>query len=103
MRFGNPYFIIGEKIQLLQRWILVHSMIYYNYDTNIISDEEYDKNCRQLKFYMQKYPEIETKYSYIFDYEWRGYTLDKAINKKDKQNILRDVQILLRGRQNNEI
>ena len=29
MEFKNPYFLTVERINLLQRWILVHSYLYY--------------------------------------------------------------------------
>ena len=49
MNWNNPYFTTLEKINLLCRWVTVHSIIYYERDTNIVSDKLFDNNCKQLK------------------------------------------------------
>lgn len=36
------------KIGYLQRYIIVHSIIYYELDGNVISDKEFDNAARQL-------------------------------------------------------
>ena len=56
MKFGNPYFEQYEKISLLQRWLIVHSIIYYELGDNIVPDSMWDKNARQLAKKMEKYP-----------------------------------------------
>lgn len=48
MEFNNPYAGPIYKMELLQRWILVHSYIYYELNDSIVSDEMYDSNCKQL-------------------------------------------------------
>ena len=48
MRFNNPYLDTQTKIELLQKWILLHSYIYYVLNRNVVSDKVYDDNCRQL-------------------------------------------------------
>lgn len=37
-----------EYIDFLQRFILVHSYIYYELDSNVISDRLYDKKSKEL-------------------------------------------------------
>lgn len=45
------------KMNLLERWILVHSIIYYEYNTNVVKDYIYDSNVKQLVYLIKKYPE----------------------------------------------
>lgn len=70
MKFSQA-FTDKEKIQLLQRWILVQSIAYYQLNENIASDFEYDANALQLIDLMRKYP-AEAKQSqyhkYFHDY-----------------------------------
>lgn len=37
-----------DTIDWLCRKIIIHSIIYYDYNENIISDTDYDKCCKQL-------------------------------------------------------
>lgn len=55
MKF-RKHFTIIEKIQLLQRWILVQSFAYYQLNENIASDFQYDANALQLIDLMREYP-----------------------------------------------
>lgn len=47
MKFDRPFSIV-ERIQLLERSILVHSYTYYELNENLISDFQYDENAKQL-------------------------------------------------------
>jgi hypothetical protein len=70
MKFRKPFSVI-EKIQLLQRWILVQSFAYYELNENIASDFKYDANAKQLVELMKNHPEEanRSKYSeYFHDY-----------------------------------
>lgn len=70
MKLDKPFNIV-EKIQLLQRWILVQSFAYYELDQNIASDFKYDDNAKQLVELMKKHPEEakRSRYSeYFYDY-----------------------------------
>ena len=66
MKFHKPFTIV-EKIQLLQRSILVNSFAYYELNDNILSDFQYDANARQLEELSKEYPE-EFKRSRYFKY-----------------------------------
>lgn len=47
---------IAEKIKRRRLQLLVHSYIYYELDTNIISDETWDKWAKELVYLQQHYP-----------------------------------------------
>lgn len=66
MKFHMPYTIV-ERIQLLQRSILVNSFAYYELDSNLLSDFQYDDNAKQLAEFKKQYPE-EFKRSRYFEY-----------------------------------
>lgn len=59
-----------EKVSYLQRRVLVYSMAYYNQDTNIVSDMEYDGVSRQLAKMQANLSPKEfqrTRYGYAFE------------------------------------
>lgn len=70
MRFHNPFNVV-EKIQLLQRSILVNSFAYYELNENILTDFQYDANAMQLVDLMKNNPTEakRSRYSeYFYDY-----------------------------------
>ena len=67
MKFKNPYMTGREQVSTLQRWVLVHSYIYYNTDKSFVSDFVYDANCKQLVKTMEENPEAKTRYSEAFE------------------------------------
>ena len=70
MRFHKTY-TNTEKIQLLQRSILVNSLAYYVLDENILTDFQYDATALQLAELKKKYPEEFNRskyYEYFYDY-----------------------------------
>lgn len=66
MKFHTP-FTPTERIQLLQRSILVNSFAYYELDGNLLSDFQYDENAKQLAGLKKQYP-AEFKRSRYFEY-----------------------------------
>lgn len=95
MKFRKP-FNCTEKIQLLQRWILVQSLAYYELNENIASDFKYDDNAKQLVELMKNHPEEakRSRYSeYFYDYcpteenvhYTSGFDLIERVRRADKQ------------------
>ena len=66
MIFSKPFTPL-EKIQLLQRSILVNSFAYYELNENLLSDYQYDMNSMQLADLQKQYPE-EFKNSRYYEY-----------------------------------
>lgn len=75
MKFHKPFNTV-EKIQLLQRSILVNSFAYYELDSNILSDFQYDANARQLEELAKSHPE-EFKRSRYYRYFYDFYDTDE--------------------------
>lgn len=94
MKMHKPFTPL-EKIQLLQRSILVNSFAYYVLDTNILTDFQYDANAIQLAELKKQYPEEFERskyYDYFHDYcsdedgtvNTSGFDLLERVRKNDK-------------------
>ena len=94
MKYHMPFNTV-EKIQLLQRSILVNSFAYYVMDSNILSDFQYDANAMQLAEMRKKYPEEFERsryYEYFHDFcqdddihYTSGFDLLDRVKKEDKE------------------
>ena len=89
----NHVFTPFEKIQLLQRSILVNSFAYYELDSNILTDFQYDDNAKQLAELKKQYPDEFARsryYEYFHDYcqddihYTSGFDLLERVKKHDK-------------------
>lgn len=49
--------VIAEKIKRRENQILLHACLYYEYNLNLISDDQYDKWSFELKDLIDHYPE----------------------------------------------
>lgn len=81
-----------QKIEVLERMILVHSMLYYHMNTNVISDKRYDKLSRLLVDRLNGLSEKKirsTQYGYVFyDFDGdTGFDLIDRLTKEDRKRI----------------
>lgn len=60
---------IMELIQRRRLQILVHSCIYYRFDSNIIEDSTFDKWCNELIKLQKDYPELADKVVYAKEFK----------------------------------
>lgn len=65
-----------EHIDFLQRYIIVHSYIYYELNDNVISDRQYDVKARELARLKNEYPDLWRKSEYYkqFGDDYNGST-----------------------------
>ncbi len=89
MKFREPFSIV-ERIQLLQRWILVQSFAYYEMNENIASDFQYDDNAKQLAELKKEYPE-EFKRSRYYDY-FHDFCNDDGMHNTSGFDLLRKIE-----------
>lgn len=75
MKYNHPFNTV-EKIQLLQRWILVQSFAYYELNNNIATDFQYDANAMQLEELSKQHPK-EFMQSRYYDYFYDFYDTDE--------------------------
>lgn len=92
IKFTNPYFTQLERVNFLQRVILIHATLYYVHNRNIISDREYDSIAQQLKRETDKLSIKEraaTQYWYVFsDFSpSTGFDLYDRLHTYDKKVI----------------
>lgn len=100
MKFANPYWSNKLKIESLQRWIIVHSIIYYELGSSIVSDKVFDANARQLVQMQNDFPKDakQSQYWYLFyDFDGTtGFDLYSRLNKKDKAYLMKIAKHVLR-------
>lgn len=95
MTFSKPFTPL-EKIQLLQRSILVCSFAYYELNGNLLSDYQYDMNAKQLAELKKQYPEAYRQsqyYGYFREFcsedenqhYTSGFDLLQKVEKKDPE------------------
>lgn len=87
--------ITQEYIDFLQRYIIVHSYIYYELDRNIISDKQYDAKSKELVKYKNEYPELwkTSMYYKQFGEDYNGatgFTLYHDLDK-NQQKVIRSI------------
>lgn len=86
-------FTIKQKIDFLQRVILIHSYLYYVIDFPVWDDRKYDIVSKQLKEEQSrkktKWIQDRTQYGYVFyDYDGNtGFDLYDRLTKHDKEKI----------------
>lgn len=83
---------LQEYINHLQRYIIVHSYIYYELNDNVISDREYDAKSKELTAYKLAYPEYwkQSRYYKQFGDDYNGatgFTLYEDLDEHQKEII----------------
>lgn len=85
-KFPNDW-DLKTKIEFLQRKVILNSIAYYIFDTNFISDKEYDELSKQLASMHSEYGDIsDTQYGYAFcEFDsGTGFDLYYLLNEYDK-------------------
>lgn len=93
MNFSSKPFTDKEKIQLLQRSILVASYVYYELDNNIQADRTYEMNTRQLLELKKSNPEAwrKSRYYKYFDNFESGTGFDLMYRIRDNKKLFRTI------------
>lgn len=93
MDFSHEQFTDLEKIQLLQRSILVNSYAYYELNENILTDYQYDMNTRQLLQLKKSNPDdyARSRYYKYFDNFESGTGFDLTNRIRSDQELYEKV------------
>lgn len=80
-----------EKVDYAARYVILHSIIYYELNESVISDKKFDKKSKSLVKLMEKYPE-ETEnseyYRAIYDFDGStGFLLYSRLKKSQKRYL----------------
>lgn len=88
---GEQYLSLKAKMSTMQRYIIVHSILYYVKDTSVISDKEFDEVARELvKLKKENAEEYEqTEYYYCMkDFDGTtGFDLFDKLSMSDKMYL----------------
>lgn len=107
MKFSNPYLTEKEKIELLSKWIIIQSLIYYEYDSNLVSDETYDHNSKVfLELILVNPGEFKSSkyYHILHDFKGSGYYIYSRLTDeeaKEYENLINYVLKLQRREKKN--
>ena len=100
MVFKNPYWTNTTKIELLQGWIIVHSILYYEHDISIVADNVYDMNEVQLSEMMKKYPKSAKRSKYAYAFKGfdgsTGYDIPGKLSKQDRKKFNDIIDFILK-------
>lgn len=85
-----------ERCSVIQRKILIHSILYYELNKTILTDAEFDKMCRKLlkgKEHTKNYH--KTDYFYVFyDFDGStGFDLYGRLEEDDKEYLTHLAQL----------
>jgi hypothetical protein len=98
MKFNNPYWNSRQKIEMLSRWILVHSYLYYDLDKSIVEDHTFDLNSKQLVKLQEAHKSEfkQSRYFYVMkDFDGSsGFGLCQKLNDYDYDCVTRDAVML---------
>lgn len=100
MEFPNPYLSVTNKMNSLERWILINSYIYYELNDNVVSDKVFDANSKQLLELIKKNKTDfkASQYYYAFkNFDGNtGFDLFTKLKKDDKIRIVEYSHLALR-------
>lgn len=80
-----------ERCSVLQRKIIIHSILYYELNISILSDKEFDNMCKKLLTGIKHTKDYEwSDYYYVFeDFDGStGFDLYDRLNKDDKKYLM---------------
>lgn len=82
---------IKEQIDWLARFVLIHSILYYDMNENVILDSMYDEYSKYLANLIKTNPKIVKDcyyYSVIFDFDGNtGFDLRSRLTKEDNEYL----------------
>lgn len=99
---------VVDQLSFLERYILVHSYLYYHRDTNIIDDKQYDDYARHLEKLIalndKEFKQSQYYYDFIDYTSATGFDLYDRLNESDKKSIsnLADYVLKCHNKDNNK-
>lgn len=99
-KFKNPYWSDKNKLDHLQRRIILHSILYYEIGEPVVDDHIYEEISQYYLEYVKR-TDIEvlrrTEFWYcMFDYDgYTGFYLYDRLIKSDKKKLFEQAHIIL--------
>lgn len=89
-----------EKVDYAARYIIIHSIIYYELNESVISDKKFDKKAAALVKLINKYPEeVENSeyYRAIYDFDGStGFHLYSRLKKSQRKYLKKIARHIIR-------
>lgn len=99
MRFSNPYWSKQLQISTLQRWVVVHSILYYEMDNSIVSDKAFDTNAKQLAQMQKDFPKDAKASQYWYAFKGfdgtTGFDLFSKLSDGDRSYLTKIAEVVL--------
>jgi hypothetical protein len=90
MKFSNPYWGNKTKIELLERWLIVESYVYYDLSDSLVDDSIFDANALQLVQMMKDYADDFKESFYYKTFKGfdgsTGFDLMDRLEKQDRKH-----------------
>lgn len=90
---------IFDQISYASRQIIVHSIIYYELNKNVIDDKTYDKKAYFLADLIKKYPNEAKQSEYwniIYDFDGTtGFDLRSRLSKEQNEYLTHIANIVI--------
>ena len=87
-------------VDYIQRFIIIHSIIYYELNENVISDKDFDNVSKLLLKLREENEEVykKSQYYYVFnDFDGTtGFYIYDTLNTKDKEYLSKLANHVLR-------
>ena len=87
-------------VDYIQRFIIIHSIIYYELNENVISDKDFDNVSKLLLKLREENEEVykKSQYYYVFnDFDGTtGFYIYDTLNAKDKEYLTKLANYVLR-------
>ena len=93
---------IAELITRRRRQILVHSVVYYKLNDNIITDQQWGEWALELETLQKQYPEISAKCPLAKEFEDFDHSTGQNLPLDDPWAVSKAIQ-LLRMRDRREV
>lgn len=79
-----------DKVNFLQRKIILNSIAYYELNTSKLTDKEYDELSKQLVWLQKDIDIQQTQYGYVmYDFDGTtGFDLYHRLNLSDKKYLM---------------
>ena len=96
----NPYLKQSTIISMVQRWIIIHSIIYYELNSSLVSDQQFDRICRHLVDLKEESPQDYKNSQYYYcmnDFDGTtGFYLYSRLRGRDRDYLLHLAQSVIR-------
>lgn len=85
---------IAERITRRRRQVLIHSIIYYRLNDNIISDDKWAEWALELENLQKQYPDIASKCPYAEGFEGFDHSTGMSLPLEDSWAVNKAMQLL---------